>query len=178
LLITLTLGILATVPAFAASDDLLEAEMAFQPTARFKDAHTLEVRFQIAEGYYLYRHRFGFATESGEWKLGRPAIPAGKAKQDATFGKVQAYRQSVRILLPVSLKNKGAATAASSEIRLGINFQGCADIGVCYPPQRQQFILKADSREWASPGTATPKPATSAGSLSDLLKKAPSSRSP
>jgi thiol:disulfide interchange protein DsbD len=115
--------------------DLLEPEQAFKISARALDGQTLEVRYQIAEGYYLYKEKFKFQAEPSDVVLGAPQLPAGKVKQDEYFGKVETYRHDLVIRLPYT---RGSA----SRITLKAVSQGCADVGVCYPPQTQ--VIKVD----------------------------------
>jgi len=110
--------------------DLLEAGQAFKFSARALDGQTLEARYQIAEGYYLYKGKLKFQAEPSEVILGTPQLPAGKVKQDEYFGKVETYRHDLVIRLPYT---RGGA----SRITLKAVSQGCADVGVCYPPQTQ-----------------------------------------
>jgi thiol:disulfide interchange protein DsbD len=114
----------------AGEGDLLEPEQAFKISARALDGQTLEVRYQIAEGYYLYKEKFKFQVEPSDVILGTPQLPAGKVKQDEYFGKVETYRHDLVIRLPYT---RGSA----SRITLKAVSQGCADVGVCYPPQTQ-----------------------------------------
>jgi len=119
----------------AAEPDLLEPEKAFQFSARLADPGTIEVRYKIANGYYMYRDKFRFAVEPASVELGTPQFPLGKRKQDPFFGDIEIYRDDVKIVLPV--KRDGAASA----ITLAAVSQGCADIGVCYVPQEQKAEL-------------------------------------
>ncbi|MGZ5218101.1 MAG: protein-disulfide reductase DsbD N-terminal domain-containing protein, partial [Caldimonas sp.] len=122
----LLFGLAAWRPALAA-DDFLEPEKAFQFSARQLDAKTVEVTFDIAPGYYLYREQFRFAAEGAT--LGAPVIPPGKVKFDQTFEKnVETYRDAIKIALPVQ--------DAAGEFRLVTTSQGCADAGLCYPPMQ------------------------------------------
>jgi|GEM_PF-1289876 len=142
------------------AQDLLPAEDVFKVSARFKDAKTIELTYQIADGYYLYRKRFSVANETPQFKVGKLVSPAGRVKQDATFGRVETYRKSVRVLLPITSSDKdkgsgsaagvaGAATTTSSThadtgnstVKLKITSQGCADVGVCYPPLQHDLTL-------------------------------------
>ena len=116
-----------------AEEDLLEPEKAFVFSARPIDAGTLEARFQIARGYYLYKNRLKFTADGGV-TLGKPELPAGKVKQDEFFGQVETYRGDVSIRVPVS--------GASKPFTLRAGFQGCADAGVCYPPQESQAVIQ------------------------------------
>jgi thiol:disulfide interchange protein DsbD len=113
-------------PALA-GDDFLEPDKAFQFSARQLDPKTVEITFDIAPGYYLYREQFRFLAEGAS--LGKPDIPPGKIKWDQTFEKeVETYRNVLKINLPV--------TNAPAQFRLVTTSQGCADAGLCYPPQQ------------------------------------------
>ena len=69
-----------TLVPVAQADEFLEPEAAFAFSARALDANTLEARWQIADGYYLYRDKFKFELKGAT--LGQPTLPAGKVKQD------------------------------------------------------------------------------------------------
>ncbi|HEY4373781.1 MAG TPA: protein-disulfide reductase DsbD domain-containing protein [Burkholderiales bacterium] len=134
----------AALPA-AAADDLLENAQAFRFSARLKDARTIEVRYDIAPGYYMYRENFRFAAAGAQ--LGKAGLPPGKKKFDQNFNKtVETYRDHVLIALPF----KGAA----GPVTVKVTSQGCADIGVCYPPIEQSAILDPKSAALEIPGLA------------------------
>ena len=95
-----------------ADEDLLEPEKAFRQSARLIDPANLEARFQIAPGYYLYKDKIRFSAD-GDVKLGPPALPAGKMKQDDTFGKVETYRGDLRVRVPVTSPAGGATSGAA-----------------------------------------------------------------
>jgi thiol:disulfide interchange protein DsbD len=130
----LALLLAAASAAHAAGDELLEPDKAFRFSAQALDAGTAEVRYRIADGYYLYRERFRFAAEPASVTLGTPRFPEGEIHEDKFFGKQVTYRREVRILLPL-------AAAGADRIRLTVTSQGCADIGVCYVPQTQSAEL-------------------------------------
>ena len=65
-----------------AADEPLPAEEAFRASARLIDNQQVEIRFQVADGYYLYRHSFKFAADGISY--GEPALPPGKLKNDDT----------------------------------------------------------------------------------------------
>jgi thiol:disulfide interchange protein DsbD len=121
--------------AHAAGDELLEPDKAFRFSAQALDAGAVEVRYRIAEGYYLYRERFRFAAEPASVTLGTPRFPEGEIHEDKFFGKQVTYRREVRILLPL-------AGAGADRVKLTVTSQGCADIGVCYVPQTQSAELR------------------------------------
>ena len=115
---------------------LLEPADAFRPSLVRLDTRTLEVRFNIAPGYYLYRARFVFSAPGGELI---PDFPPGLVKNDPAFGQVETYPQSIAIRL---LSDHDWA----EDEPVTLKYQGCSDAGVCYPPQ--SAILR--------PGESTP----------------------
>ena len=121
----------------AGADDLLRPEVAFKPSARALDGQTIEVRFEIANGYYLYRDKFRFTVEPDSTPLGKPVLPKGKEKMDETFGKVEVYYKGVAIRLPVERNSSGILP-----LTLMVSSQGCADAGICYPPQKQALRVE------------------------------------
>lgn len=114
-----------------AADEFLDPDVAFKANARALDERTVEVSFEIAPGYYLYREQFKF--EASQATLGAVAVPPGKVKFDETFQKsVETHRGMLKIAIPVS--------QAGLSFPLSVTYQGCADKGLCYPPAQ----LKAD----------------------------------
>ena len=114
--------------AARAADDFLDPEVAFKLAARPLDERSVEVVLTIAPGYYLYREQFKF--EAAGATLDAPVLPQGKIKFDETFRKnVETYRDTLRIAVPVS--------QAPAKFRLLVTNQGCADKGLCYPPQQR-----------------------------------------
>src|SRR5271168_3378237 len=79
----------------AAQVDPLPPDKAFRFSARLVDAGTVEARFMIADGYYLYRDRIHFAIEPVAAGLSVPPLPEGTVKQDQFFGAVETYRGDV-----------------------------------------------------------------------------------
>lgn len=125
----------AAVAVHAAGPKLLPAEQAFRLSARALDAKTLEVRYNVADGYYLYRDKLRFAVEPASLGVGTPTLPPGKSHEDEFFGKVTIYRGLVVIKVPIASARPG------QEVTLVADSQGCADAGVCYPPQLQRMTL-------------------------------------
>jgi hypothetical protein len=119
------------------AEEFLDPALAFKPTARALDGQTLEIRFEIAKGYYLYRDRFRFAVEPATVELGTPLLPPGKEKRDDTFGDVEVYYHEAIIRLPV-VRN----TSGPLPLTLVLTSQGCADAGICYPPQQQKLAVQ------------------------------------
>jgi thiol:disulfide interchange protein DsbD len=111
-------------------DDLLDADVAFALSAEAISREQIKLSWDIAEGYYLYRHSLKFASDDAGVSLGSADIPSGKAYQDEFFGAVETYRNALSVTVPVKVPT------GASELTLQVSHQGCADLGVCYPPQR------------------------------------------
>ncbi len=130
--------------SLAWAEDPLAPEQAYRLSARAVDANTIEARWQIADGYYMYRDKFKFTLEGGT--LGTPKFPPGKIKDDELFGKVEVYRKEVKILLPVE---------ATGAVLLKTVSQGCWDGGICYPPiNQQEKVVMAASAGGTTAGAA------------------------
>ena len=134
MLIRLILILLCLTAGALRAEQPLPPEQAFQFSARAIDANTIEAHWEIAKGYYLYRNKFQFSAQPASVKLSEPKFPAGKIHDDENFGKVETYRDQVSILIPLA--------HAEDHLTLTVVSQGCADIGICYPPQPQQASLQ------------------------------------
>ncbi len=86
----------------------------------------IEVRWEIEPGYYLYKKKLGFVSLTDAVGIDATELPDGLPHEDEYFGKQEIYRDGFVARLPYS----GAGPA-----EIEIKSQGCADIGLCYPPQ-------------------------------------------
>lgn len=121
---------LSQFSADAGEQRFLPVDEAFVFSA-VQDGQRLLVRWQMPDGYYLYRERFAFKPEdAAALTLGVAELPAGKTKVDDYFGEMEVYYHAVDASLPLQ-----RAGAASGTTRVGITYQGCADAGLCYPPE-------------------------------------------
>ncbi|HKS14584.1 MAG TPA: protein-disulfide reductase DsbD [Pseudomonas sp.] len=116
------------------SADFLPVREAFKLSLVEGDAQTIKLRFVAADGYYLYRHRFQFRSEPADIALGKAQIPPGEAKHDEFFGNVEVYHGILDIELP-------RPAAAQRAFTLLVTYQGCADKGLCYPPETQRLSI-------------------------------------
>jgi len=141
--------------------DFLPVDEAFVMSAEVGPDGALRVRWEIADGYYLYRHRFNFATRvdadhpDSPVRLGEAEIPPGKRKIDDYFGEVEVYYHDAQARVPVS---HGAGL-----VEVGIGYQGCADAGLCYPPETKWVALTLGEPGGETPGSfdaAAPAPAS------------------
>ncbi len=135
-MLALALGMvmLALVPQGAQADEFLPPEQAFRFSAQAVAPDVIELSWKIAPGYYMYREQFRFATDPADVELGEPDIPAGKIKFDETFAKdVETHRDTVAIRIAVPPGTPAFALLSTS--------QGCADAGLCYPPEENRVRI-------------------------------------
>jgi thioredoxin:protein disulfide reductase len=119
------------------AQEFLDPAVAFKPSVKALDGQTIELSYEIAKGYYLYRNAFRVVVDGEGTTLGALQIPKGKEKDDENFGKVEVYYKSVAIRVPVE-----RAVSGVLPLKLKVTSQGCADAGVCYPPQTQAVSLE------------------------------------
>ncbi|HSB97982.1 MAG TPA: protein-disulfide reductase DsbD [Spongiibacteraceae bacterium] len=124
-----------------AHDEFLPVDQAYKSSVDFQSGK-LAVHWQIAEGYYLYRHQFAFTADGQALDA---VIPAGKAKEDEFFGHVEVYYHGIDVIL---------ATLPTQPFTLAITSQGCADAGLCYPPATRYFRI--DPATQTAAATAAP----------------------
>ncbi|AOJ75353.1 protein-disulfide reductase DsbD [Burkholderia ubonensis] len=160
LLLSLLAFTLGGMSLARAADDFLDPSVAFKFSAS-ESPGQVDVRFKVADGYYLYRERFAFAVKSGQATLGEPQLPAGHVKFDQTFQKnVETYRGDVVIHVPVK--------QAAGAFELAVTSQGCADEGICYPPA--EHVVKIDGA--ALGAAAAADGAAASGSWLDKITSA------
>ncbi len=148
------------LPLSAAHADFLPPEQAFvlaQPTV-VDGGKAILLQWKIVDGYYLYRDKIKVRAggEDHGFKLGTPVMPAGKTHKDPSFGTVVVYYHELRAQVPVS------GAAAGSTVLLKVRYQGCADAGLCYPPQTRTVSVSMPSvgggASTAAVATSTPAP--------------------
>lgn len=124
---------------FESKPDFLPVGKAFVLTSERLESGETQLFWQIANGYYLYQKRLTF---NGLADAHKPALPEGEAHSDEFFGDQQVYRQGLELKIPAG---------ATGQIKVG--YQGCADAGLCYPPQTQVIDLGG-----TAPGTPSEAP--------------------
>ena len=112
---------------FEAKPDFLPVGKAFIFTSERLESGETQLFWQIADGYYLYQKRLKF---DGLPEQHKPVLPEGESHSDEFFGEQQVYRQGLELKLPAG---------ASGQVK--ISYQGCADAGLCYPPQTRVVDL-------------------------------------
>lgn len=118
-------------------DEFLPVMEAFQPTA-WHDGDTLYIGMDIADEYYLYRHQFAVVSQTEGVSFGDPIIPQGIFTNDEFMGDVYVFRDQLVFEVPLEAPYSGP-------LNIELTFQGCADAGLCYPPERTQ--LQANETE-------------------------------
>ncbi len=140
---------------WAAGADPLRPELAYPYTVD-ADAREITVHLDIQPEYYLYRDRFRFTAKTPGLELSDPIYPLGENHYDEFFGEQEIYRGKQSIRIPYT------APAGLKSVELSMRSQGCADMGMCYPPQ-----------DWTStvilPGPAASQPSAGQSSSSKVL---------
>ena len=151
-------------------DQFLPVDEAFAFTAIADGADRILLDWQVAPGYYLYRHRTSAKTTTPGFALGEIEMPDGKKKTDEFFGDVEVYYGILSASVPVT------RPAGGTSLEIQVSYQGCADAGLCYPP-----VTKTVAIELPPPGTRAASEAAPMVSeqdrLSSLSRAAACSRS-
>jgi len=122
----------STLGSINNSADFLPVRDAFQLSLVDSTPQSIKLRFVATEGYYLYRHRFQFRADPADVALGAAQLPDGEKKHDEYFGDVEVYHGILDVELPRT--DQRAFT-------LAVTYQGCADKGLCYPPETERLSI-------------------------------------
>lgn len=134
--------------------DLLPVDEAYRLTAKAVSRERMEFTWQIAPGYYLYRHRFGVQpVAAASFRANSLQLPPGNKHTDAFFGPVETYHRSVTAILT------GTTASNAHAVQFKVKYQGCADIGVCYPPQTRILRVAMPNSVGAMAIATAPTPA-------------------
>ncbi len=119
--------------AWGEEEEFLHVDEAFVLTTSLNASGNLVARWDMPDGYYLYRHQFDFAARDPQQvEVGEALIAPGKHKVDEYFGEVEVYYHSAEAEVPLA-PTQNVAT------ELTVTYQGCADAGLCYPPETKRF---------------------------------------
>ena len=115
--------------------ELLSAEEAFVFFAALSpDGKAIQLHWDIAEGYYLYREKIGLQLSTKDTLI--YDIPRGKPKFDEAFGDVELLYDVLEFDAAIQ-----RIDGAEKTLTLTAKFQGCAERGVCYPPMQKTVSL-------------------------------------
>lgn len=133
LLCTLFAGAAMALSLLGNSEELLDPARAFKTNAMV-EGRTLLVSIDVADGYYLYKDKIKLTSPHSA--IGAPELPDGVRKTDEFFGEVETYRGMIEFSAAIEQRN------AQEPLSVTVQSQGCADIGVCYPPYSQEFVIE------------------------------------
>jgi thiol:disulfide interchange protein DsbD len=118
------------------SSEFPPVDEVFFPDVFPVDGNKVEVGFRIVPGFYLYKDKISVRSLSENAKAGRLELPEGKMKVDEFFGEMEVYLES--IIAPLAIAR---ATPEAMDLQLEVNYQGCADGGLCYMPQTRVITV-------------------------------------
>ena len=139
----------STLGAINNSNDFLPVRDAFRLNLIDSTPETIKLRFVPTEGYYLYRHKFAFSTEPADIALATPQLPPGEQKHDEYFGDVEVYHGILDVDIPRPTDDQRPFT-------LVVTYQGCADKGLCYPPETERLSIGGTPVSTATGDSAAP----------------------
>ncbi len=132
-------SLLDRLPSLKGSAQLefLPPDQAFGLEVKVKDANNLQANFRVAPDYYLYRDKISVSIKSGEAKIRSLNMPQGDLKQDPNFGETRVFHKSFQAAVALSNNSITAQT-----ITLEASYQGCSELGLCYPPIVKEIKLQ------------------------------------
>lgn len=139
--------------ARTSGDDFLAPDKAFRFDAFADGTDRVRLNWEIAEGYYLYRARIKVKTPSTSVQLGAPQFPPGQVKTDEYFGKQEVYHHELAAVVPVA-----RASGGELDLPLEVTYQGCADAGLCYPPQTKTVSVRLTGGASSGGGASSAAP--------------------
>ena len=131
----------------ANESDFLPPNVAFRVGSSVEGA-TVRVRWVIADGYYLYKHKIEVLAESPDLVLGTPDLPEGQMKTDQYLGTQEIYTQQVEATVPYTRSDAGA-----HPMQIKVTYQGCAEAGLCYPPITRVLFPGIPTAQVSAPQT-------------------------
>lgn len=133
--------------ALRQQSEFLPVREAYQLDGAVTREGQLRLYWRIAEGYYLYQHAFKVVATGTELTDTLPLdLPPAIAKTDEFFGDVSVYYDEVDLRLSL--------TEAGGPYTLAVSYQGCADAGLCYPPETEYLQVNVSSGS-ISPASAS-----------------------
>lgn len=118
-------------------DQFLPPEQVFIFSIDVVNHSQLAASWEVADGYYLYKDKFSFEINENPGISAGPAIlPQGKKKHDEAFGLMEVFYSEVTAQIPLIRQTKDA-----TDVTIIAHYQGCADLGFCYPPMTQEVVL-------------------------------------
>ncbi|MEO8017375.1 MAG: protein-disulfide reductase DsbD [Pseudomonadota bacterium] len=136
-------------PAVADDEEYLEVDQAFALTGDALSTNNIQLNWRIADGYYLYKERIKVEPAGATKTIGALVLPKGESHSDDYFGEQEIYRQSLDATFSVPPSD-------AKSVDLSVTYQGCADAGLCYPPQTKVISISLED----APAATAAAPAT------------------
>jgi len=161
----------ARPPTKAAVPDFIKQELANEPlpgeeafivSTGVIDPFTVEIRWDIEPDYYIYKDQIQVSVLNGDMQAGRLQLPPGTEVDDIEYGLTEVYYGTVTARLPLS---RGIREA--QELQLELEFQGCLEDSICYPPQRSTLSLMLPEATTEAPDIELPE--TEQGELTRMI---------
>jgi len=107
-----------------------------------KNETSIEVTIDLGEKIHVYQNSLHFKIISPkEFELTPIQLP--KAHQvDGDM----VYEKKIEVSLPLATIHK----EVEGEFKLSVEFEGCSDTGICYQPQKHEFIFNQESNQTKS----------------------------
>jgi thiol:disulfide interchange protein DsbD len=144
-------------PEVAGDDEFLPVDQAFALTGEALSVNNIQLNWRIHEGYYLYKERIKVVASGATQTIGALVLPKGENHHDEYFGDQEVYRESVDATFSVP-----PSDAKTVEVK--VTYQGCADAGLCYPPETKTITI---SLEDAPPATTVASGDSGGGYVSE-----------
>ena len=138
------------------SQDFLPVSEAFKLRLVERTDTLIRLQFINAEGYYLYRHRFAVKSQPADVALGKLQLPAGEFKHDEYFGEVEVYYGVLDLNIPLQAPYDQPFT-------LLVSYQGCADKGLCYPPETARLTIDGLTADTGNSSSSLPAATATSG---------------
>lgn len=139
-------------------DDFLETSEVFKITPAQKDDGEFLIQSVIADAYYIYRKSLRLVDVNGNDVTLK--LPSGIAKHDEFFGDTEVYL------------GKTLSMRISQSVRtpLTLHWQGCAEAGICYPPQTIKVLLPYDDPAKSTIKAVSVAISASSSNLNDVVQ--------
>lgn len=129
-------------------EEFLPVDQAFALTGEALSVNNIGLNWRIADGYYLYKDRIKIEPAGETRSIGALVLPKGENHHDEYFGDQEVYRQSVDATFSVP-----PSDAKSVDVK--VTYQGCADAGLCYPPETKTISVSLEDAPAVAAATST-----------------------
>ncbi|WP_414041664.1 protein-disulfide reductase DsbD [Acidithiobacillus sp. M4-SHS-6] len=167
--------LLGLMTPLAVAEHFLSPDQAFRFSATLASPNHLQLRWDVAPGYHLYRDRIKIVLLPDNILPGKYTLPPGVMLNDPAFGKMRVLEGENTVTMPFSVKG-----TAPNTLEVKATYQGCANAGVCYPEQSKTVRVSLLAAPPAPPPAVPPSqlhsravdlhPSSNAGVLAGALQ--------